>query len=155
MSIYIILILEAFLFIFINVVDELYNKDVSIPSKKRSNKIAFFMLIAIILFCIFVTYQYLKNHNKFNEEKNWMVKQLFIDLKDNSVARFNTVSFILIRISSVLLLICWESLTYEIKTAVFTFFHICFAGYLLKARPSKDTENNIIESFLQIMYIIE
>ena len=154
-SLYIMLFLEELLFLLISIISEIKRFEVSSSASILSKFAAFVSLSIVVWICIFFFHLYKKNYKSFDEKKNYKIKFLFNGLKNNPKARFNSISFILIRVTSIVFLIWGEFILHEVKTTFLSMFHITYALFLWIIQPYQDLKTNITDSVLQMIFIIE
>ena len=83
-----------------------------------------------------------------------MCKEFFSGIKKCKLGSLNSITFLLVRFLSVMIVITLESINYYAKLTFFIFFHILFTLFLYVFRPYESVKDNIIESIHQINFTI-
>lgn len=96
-------------------------------------------------------------------QNHWSIKELYRELRDSKSAKFYHISFIVIRLLSVLILVFCPVTSedpsssqkmYYLKWALFLWVHLLSSVYILKVRPFEWMYDNMIESVNQVGFAL-
>ena len=153
-SVYIRIILESILFLFLSIFSELRNAKTSKISEKVSILISGILSTMACLFITVWIYQSLKFDLKKNKGKSNKYQEFFRGLKEKWIWRPNTLLFILTRLLSVILLIIFSYISKGSKIGALFIIHFSEFLYILIVRPFKYAKDNIIEILYKLTFQI-
>uniref|UniRef100_A0A7S3KLA0 Uncharacterized protein n=1 Tax=Euplotes crassus TaxID=5936 RepID=A0A7S3KLA0_EUPCR len=93
-----------------------------------------------------------KLHKGDENSKYW--GEYYSGLKEETKSRMNTLIFLIVRILSVIIVLCLKSIWYKAKSSLYAVVHVIFSVFLLKVSPFEETKDNINEKILQINYFL-
>jgi hypothetical protein len=154
LSVYIRMILEAFLFISISSFSEIkYSRLISVAFI-----ISFLISWALIVLSIGVIttigYQIVKAHPNFDEQLHWRFRELFAGIKNDTFSRLFPLLFCLNRTFWVIIVVLLNEIILDAKTALFTALQFLFLWYLIAIRPFQSKKDMIIECTNQVILVV-
>jgi hypothetical protein len=154
LSVYIRMILEAFLFISISSFSEIkYSRLISVAF------IISFLIswtLIVLSFGVITTigYQIVKAHPNFDEQLHWKFRELFAGIKNDTFSRLFPLLFCLNRTFWVIIVVLLNEIILDAKTALFTALQFLFLWYLIAIRPFQSKKDMIIECTNQVILVV-
>ena len=145
--IYIRFIIEAFLFMIICTVSEVYEWNTN-----HSGSLALSIILILILLCFYIL---VIVYILFFPLESRKLQELVNMTKKSSFTKIYNIIFLSHRSFIVVFLIWFEHLSLTTKTTAYMLAHMSFVAYVLLIRPFKCIENNIIETInLMILTLV-
>lgn len=135
LTIYVRIILEAYLFLFLSSVAEVYNANFSSSAKILSYLIAIVLLVSWCgIIYLVIHFWKLSGYSNFDQEKS-KFSELFEGLKKTKWARLYYVVFVLRRaLSTTWIVISYRAIT-EARVTIFNLIQFGCLGYICIIRP--------------------
>ena len=153
-NIYIRLFMEAFLFMILSSIRELYLGS----QLNSSQKIASFAMNFIIIiiwggFIGIAIWQWRKSKNKEQFANQYYFNELFLGIKNNFRSRIYSILFLSKRILLVTVVILFEILPMIVKVIIFVMIECVSCITILKLRPFRRIKDNLIEIINEIFFL--
>ena len=152
-SIYIRLIIEAYLMILLSWFSEIYELDTS----NTINIVSFYtnivILIIVISLLIIWIWQIFKAHPTHNPRKQTYFVEFFGGLRDTTYSRIISAVFLVQRILSWIVVIFLVNFNLTIKLSILTVIQASHLMYLLIVRPYEDRKDFLLEWISQFIVV--
>jgi hypothetical protein len=153
-SIYIRILLEAYLLISLSTISELNEFD-------HSNGFRIFSLSMSLIFAILLTTMLLlflfqmTIYSKVHPSKiQWCLREFIAGMKISKLSQIYTIIFMSIRISFVVTIVVFSDLQRIFKTLILSLLQLVFTTYLITVRPFEQFKDNLIEICNQTIFLI-
>ena len=125
-TLYIRLMMEAFLFMTISTVSELHYFDTS--SSVTIGSLVFGIIFALMLvaFLLLVMVEIVRAHPELNSTRQWMFTELFNGIKNNTEARLYPLLLLLSHVLCVFIVIVFHHFPLQLKIGLFSLVQILF-----------------------------
>jgi hypothetical protein len=152
-TIYIRMILEAYLFMSISVMAEL--KEYSYENITTLVSLISAHVYAAILAGFWTLWVWeIFKRIRIDNDKIYYFSEFFSGVKHLKKARLYALNFMVVRILFVAIVVGWSDLTNIIKLVLFSLTQTWFVAYMIIVRPFNSLKDNIIEIWNQILYLI-
>jgi succinate dehydrogenase hydrophobic anchor subunit len=153
-TIYLRVLIEGFLFLYLSSLSEIYTTDFSSSAKTSS-----FLTSVIIFVCLwsgfgFISYIWTVSTKRNFDKETSKFGELFEGLKSKKYPHFFQVVFLSRRILSATWIVLSIGLVVEARVVVYILIQILSFSYLLIIRPFEDRQDNIIEAVNDSIYLI-
>jgi cysteine-rich repeat protein len=151
---YITALIETYLLIMFVVMNEISENDDGSSLKRESLKIAYVILTFMILFKIFVIYQWIKSFSPNEFIKLKYFKTLFEGLKNSKWSRAFPVLFLLRRGIFSWLLFIFSEWYFVYKVSAFFVIELIYFVIIDALRPFESMVDNFLEIMNEVFYLI-
>jgi hypothetical protein len=152
-SIYVRVMLESYLYIWISTVSEINQFDVSTGFKQISLGWWFLFLLSLASMVIIWGQQVIKAHPFLDIKKQWWLREFFIGLKNKTLCRLFFLFFMISRIFFVVLVIVFKDASLIGKILMFSMIQFVVTTYTVVCRPFDAIWDTMIEMMNQLIYL--
>ena len=153
-TLYIRLMMEAFLFMAISTVSELHHFDTSSSVTIGSLVFGFIFALLLVAFVSLIMFEIIRAHPELNSTRQWMFTELFNGIKNSTEARLYPLLLVLSHVLCVFIVIVFHYFSLQLKIGLFSLVQILFCAYLIKSRPFDERRDNISQIINQVLYCI-
>jgi hypothetical protein len=153
-SLYVILIIESYLIVWLSTISELKEFDYSTGFKLFSLVLAFTFALGLLTVVIIAVIQIIKARPVYNPKKQWYFRELFNALKNNSPSRLFKLIFMIIRICFVLIIVLFSSWPVIVKVILFSSVQLISTMYTSAFRPFENIKDSVAEICNQFIFLI-
>ena len=150
-SIYVRVIIQAFLVILLSAVSEISLFSVENPIRIISLSLSWLLCISLFFYFMICWYQIWKAHPDITLTNQIYFLEFFNGIKNNTYARIFPAVHMMQRILCVILLIIFEQLNEYAKISLLTIIHLSSLVYFLIVRPFDSKRDWILESLSQTL----
>ena len=153
-TVYIRLLLEAFLFLYLSSIFEVYNLNFKTAAKIISYIFSIFLLIALLMIMASVVILWIISRNDvFNIEIS-MFRELFEGIKEGKYPRLFQTVFLTRRMLSATWIVLSMNAIIDVRIVIFSIIQFASLVFLIIIRPFKELQENIIEIINDSVYSI-
>jgi hypothetical protein len=153
LTVYIRLLLEAYLFMLLSGLFEFGYFDFTDASTIVSFLLATPLTVFIVIFSVFLTVHYFQNKRIENDKITKKYQELYASVKDTKIGKAYTFVFILRRTAIVLVLLTINFSPVLFRVIMFTFIQVLAVGFIIM-RPFEAFKDNLIEILNDSMFAV-